>query len=205
MSPANPYRFALISLLGGPKLRAASCQWVSTISNMKYCSPFFGCFVPMHLTNNTPRSNIEPFLHNRTPLSAPNRFPSTLVCVVNTHQSEWKSSFSIRTGLRSGSTRGWMSTKMQTKLKTNGSSNEHYRASLMVQWLRICLAVQGTPVWSLIQEDPTCLRVINPGTTTTRQHSRACELQLRKPECPEKPLQWEALHTTWKQPLPHCK
>ena len=134
---------------------------------MKYCSPLFGCFVPMHLTNNIPRSNIEPFLHNHTPLSAPNRFPSTLVCVVNTHQSEWKSSFSIRTGLRSGNTRGWMSTKMQTKLKTNGSSNEHYRASLMVQWLRICLAVQGTPVWSLIQEDPTCLRVINPGTTTT--------------------------------------
>ena len=30
------------------------------------------------------------------------------------------------------------------------------RASLVVQWLRICLAMQGTPVRSLVQEDPTC-------------------------------------------------
>ena len=35
----------------------------------------------------------------------------------NTHQTEWKSLFSIRTGLRSGNTQGWMSTKMQTMLK----------------------------------------------------------------------------------------
>ena len=26
----------------------------------------------------------------------------------------------------------------------------------VVQWLRICLAMQGTPVRSLVQEDPTC-------------------------------------------------
>ena len=31
-------------------------------------------------------------------------------------------------------------------------------ASLVVQCIRICLAVQGTWVWSLVQEDPTCLR-----------------------------------------------
>ena len=30
------------------------------------------------------------------------------------------------------------------------------RASLLVQWLRICLAMQGTQVQSLVWEDPTC-------------------------------------------------
>ena len=27
---------------------------------------------------------------------------------------------------------------------------------LVIQWLRTCLAMQGTPVRSLVQEDPTC-------------------------------------------------
>ena len=39
-------------------------------------------------------------------------------------------------------------------------------ASLMVQWLRICLAMQGTWVQSLVQEDPTC-----QGATQTRHHN----------------------------------
>ena len=40
--------------------------------------------------------------------------------------------------------------------KTNG------QASLVVQWLRICLPMQGTQVQSLIQEDPTCCRTTKP-------------------------------------------
>ena len=32
------------------------------------------------------------------------------------------------------------------------------RASLVVQWLRICLPVQGTQVRALVCEDPTCRR-----------------------------------------------
>ena len=31
-----------------------------------------------------------------------------------------------------------------------------YGASLVVQWLRILLAMQGTRIWFLVQEDPTC-------------------------------------------------
>ena len=31
-----------------------------------------------------------------------------------------------------------------------------FGASLVVQRLRVCLAMQGTPVLSLVQEDPTC-------------------------------------------------
>ena len=32
------------------------------------------------------------------------------------------------------------------------------RASVVVQWLRICFAMQGTPARSLVQEDPRGLR-----------------------------------------------
>ena len=34
--------------------------------------------------------------------------------------------------------------------------------SLMVQWLRICLPMQGTRVRSLVWEDPTCRRATKP-------------------------------------------
>ena len=36
------------------------------------------------------------------------------------------------------------------------------QASLVIQWLRICLLMQGTPIRSLIQEDPTCCRTTMP-------------------------------------------
>ena len=35
-------------------------------------------------------------------------------------------------------------------------------ASLVVQWLRICLPTKGTRVWSLVQQDPTCRRAPKP-------------------------------------------
>ena len=42
------------------------------------------------------------------------------------------------------------------------------RFSLMVQWLRIHLAMQGTLIQSLVQEDPTCSELpLSQGTTTT--------------------------------------
>ena len=37
-----------------------------------------------------------------------------------------------------------------------------FRATLVVQWLRICLAMQGTPVQFLVQEDPTCNGATKP-------------------------------------------
>ena len=36
------------------------------------------------------------------------------------------------------------------------------RASLVMQWLRICLPMQGTRVWPLVQEDPTCRGAAGP-------------------------------------------
>ena len=37
-----------------------------------------------------------------------------------------------------------------------------YRASLVVQWLRICLPMQGTRVRALVWEDPTCRGATRP-------------------------------------------
>ena len=46
-------------------------------------------------------------------------------------------------------------------------------APLVVQWLRICIAMQGTWVWSPAQEDLTCLRATEPHVP----HSWACALE----------------------------
>ena len=39
-------------------------------------------------------------------------------------------------------------------------------ASLVAQWLRVCLLMQGTRVRALVWEDPTCR-----GATTTMSHN----------------------------------
>ena len=41
---------------------------------------------------------------------------------------------------------------------------KEYRISafLVVQWLRICLPMQGTQIWSLVWEDSTCCRATKP-------------------------------------------
>ena len=36
------------------------------------------------------------------------------------------------------------------------------RASLVAQWLRICLPMQGTQVRALVWEDPTCREATRP-------------------------------------------
>ena len=60
----------------------------------------------------------------------------------------------------------------------------------MAQWLRICLPTQGTWVWSLVREDPTCRGATKPASHNYWAHarqlpkptrSRARVLQLLKP------------------------
>ena len=41
-------------------------------------------------------------------------------------------------------------------------TQKQYRASLVVQWLRICLPMQGTRVRALVWEDPICRGVTRP-------------------------------------------
>ena len=40
--------------------------------------------------------------------------------------------------------------------------NPPSRASLVAQWLRVCLLMQGTRVRALVREDPTCRGVTGP-------------------------------------------
>ena len=42
------------------------------------------------------------------------------------------------------------------------SISKHMRASLVAQWLRICLPMQGTRVRALVWEDPTCRGATRP-------------------------------------------
>ena len=62
------------------------------------------------------------------------------------------------------------------------------RTFLVVEWIRICLPIQGTWVWSLVREDPTCCRATKPMCPQLLRptHPKACAPQQ------EKPPQWEA-------------
>ena len=51
---------------------------------------------------------------------------------------------------------------LSMKEKPDGQTEKRFRPSLVVQWLRICLAVQETLVRSLVWEDPTCHRATKP-------------------------------------------
>ena len=64
-------------------------------------------------------------------------------------------------------------------------SQNHYikialQASLVVQWFRIHLPMQGTRVPSLVWDDPHALRQVNSCTTTPKAVLRAWEPQLMK-------------------------
>ena len=48
-----------------------------------------------------------------------------------------------------------------------------HETSLVAQWLRICLPMQGTLVRSLVQEDPTCCGATKP----VSHHYWACALE----------------------------
>ena len=81
---------------------------------------------------------------------------------------------------------------------------------LVVQCLRIHLAMQGTLVQSPVREDPTCLRAAEPRCQQLMNlHSGAWELQLLKPTYPricapkqEKPARWGALTLQLEFPPP---
>ena len=67
------------------------------------------------------------------------------------------------------------------------SSRNSPRASLVAQWLRICLPTQGTRVRALVWEDPTCR-----GATRPVSHKCwACASGACAPQ-QERPRQWEA-------------
>ena len=51
---------------------------------------------------------------------------------------------------------------LETNEKENITYKSLWRTSLVVQWLRICLPMQGTRVQSPVREDPTCHGATKP-------------------------------------------
>ena len=75
---------------------------------------------------------------------------------------------------------------------------QYFRASLVAQWLRICLPMQGTRVRALVWEDPTCHGVAGPVSHNCWAcTSGACALQW------ERPRWWEARAPRWRM-APAC-
>ena len=66
-------------------------------------------------------------------------------------------------------------------------------ASLVAQWLRICLLMQGTRVRALVWEDPTCHGVTRP----VSHNYWACASGACAPQ-QERPRQWEARAPRWR-------
>ena len=77
--------------------------------------------------------------------------------------------------------------------------NGYNGASLVAQWLRICLPVQGTWVRALVWEDPTCR-----GATRPVSHNYwACASGACAPQ-QERPRWWEARAPRWRV-APTCR
>ena len=71
-----------------------------------------------------------------------------------------------------GNTKSIGKGKYTKKLKKKNLQNTSILASLLVQWLRICLPMQALTVQPLVQEDTTCLghyahmpQLLSPGAS----------------------------------------
>ena len=83
--------------------------------------------------------------------------------------------------------------------ETEQSKSSSLGASLVAQWLRICLPMQGTRVRALVWEDPTCRGAAGPVSHNYWAcTSGACALQW------ERPWQWEARAPRWRV-APACR
>ena len=72
-------------------------------------------------------------------------------------------------------------------------------ASLVVQWLRICLAMQGTQVLSLVLEDLTCLGATKPVCHSCRARTLEPVLCNKRSHCNKR----AAHHTQRADPAHH--
>ena len=89
------------------------------------------------------------------------------------------------------------------------SSQDKSRTSLVVQWERICLPMQGTGVWSLVWEDSTCRGTLNSCAPTEPAHLELGSRNCWSPHMPgacaprKKPLQRSPLLTTTREKPEH--
>ena len=56
----------------------------------------------------------------------------------------------------------FQSPKTEKSIDTEVGLKTSRRASLVAQWLRVCLPMQGTRVRALVWEDPTCRGATRP-------------------------------------------
>ena len=71
-------------------------------------------------------------------------------------------------------------------------------ASLLMQWIRICLPMQGTQVQSLVWEDPTHRGITNLYRTTTEPVLQKPEAAATKARAPRSPCSRQENHHTEK-------
>ena len=91
--------------------------------------------------------------------------------------------------------------------------------SLVVQWLRVHLPMQGTRVWALVWEDPTCRGATGPVSHNCwacalepashnywSLHVTTTEARVPRAHAPqqEKPPQWEARAPQWRVASARC-
>ena len=83
------------------------------------------------------------------------------------------------------------------------------RASLVAQWLRICLLMQGTQVRALVWEDPTCRGATRPVSQTTEPVSLEPVLRNKRGHDSERPVhhdeEWPPLAATGESPRTETK
>ena len=130
---------------------------------------------------------------NRKNMGMNPRFLPRALQKLNTLLAEWplKCRVCHKTCVRVG---GWAAQKQVTEFLME--------TSLVAQWLRIRLPMQGTWVWALIREDPTCRRAAKPmrhnyWTCSLEPVSHNCWAhmpQLLKPACLEPVLRNKRSH-----------
>ena len=83
------------------------------------------------------------------------------------------------------------------------------RASLVVQRLRICFAMQGILVFSLIREDPTCLgqlvhvpQLLKPANLELLIHNRRGYFNKKSTYCKQRVA---LAHPNYRKPMPNNK
>ena len=82
-----------------------------------------------------------------------------------THNVLWKSSYSSLSSfpnLLSSPSLGNQDEQKKEFFRDVNKIKNKFRASLVEQWLRICLLMQGTWVRALVWEDPTCRGATRP-------------------------------------------
>ena len=81
----------------------------------------------------------------------------------------------------------------------NSPIKRHTGTSLVVQWLRVRLPMQGTGVRALVQEDPTCHGATKPVCHNYWAHVPRAHAPQR-----ERSLQWEARPPQWRVAPARC-